>query len=118
MVTCVARPEALRRAYWPPREDACRSQRLRACHALDALPPRPYLQIAICPLSYDPPAFLRRTPVSTSGASSADLAPRAKSTTARTGHPISSLYAVESAMALYFGGILRYDPKNPHWDRV
>jgi transketolase len=36
-------------------------------------------------------------------------------TTAGSGHPTSSLSAVEIAVALYFGGILRYDPKNPHW---
>jgi transketolase len=36
-------------------------------------------------------------------------------TTAGSGHPTSSLSAVEIATALYFGGILRYDAKNPHW---
>jgi transketolase len=36
-------------------------------------------------------------------------------TAAGSGHPTSSLSAVEVATALYFGGILRYDPKNPHW---
>lgn len=36
-------------------------------------------------------------------------------TTAGSGHPTSSLSGVEMATALYFGGILRYDPKNPHW---
>jgi len=36
-------------------------------------------------------------------------------TKAGSGHPTSSLSAVEIAVALYFGGILRYDPKNPHW---
>src|SRR5437762_7375057 len=54
----------------------------------------------------------------------ADLKARAKSvrkniitstTAAGSGHPTSSLSAVEIAVALYFGGILRYDPKNPHW---
>src|SRR5262245_6752091 len=59
-----------------------------------------------------------------STASLADLKARAKSirkniitstTTAGSGHPTSSLSAVEIAVALYFGGILRYDPKNPHW---
>jgi transketolase len=35
-------------------------------------------------------------------------------TTAASGHPTSSLSAVEIATALYFGGILRHDPKNPH----
>jgi transketolase len=36
-------------------------------------------------------------------------------TTAGSGHPTSSLSAVEVATALFFGGFLRYDPKNPHW---
>lgn len=36
-------------------------------------------------------------------------------TTAGSGHPTSSLSGVEIATALYFGGILRYDAKNPHW---
>jgi transketolase len=36
-------------------------------------------------------------------------------TTAGSGHPTSSLSAVEIAVALYFGGVLRYDPKNPQW---
>lgn len=36
-------------------------------------------------------------------------------TLAGSGHPTSSLSAVEIAVALYFGGILRYDPKQPHW---
>src|SRR5437763_10777322 len=36
-------------------------------------------------------------------------------TTAGSGHPTSSLSGVEIAVALYFGGLLRYDPKNPHW---
>ncbi len=35
-------------------------------------------------------------------------------TTAGSGHPTSSLSAVEIATALYFGGFLRHDPKNPH----
>jgi transketolase len=34
-------------------------------------------------------------------------------TIAGSGHPTSSLSGVEIATALYFGGILRYDPKNP-----
>src|SRR6266487_1740041 len=59
-----------------------------------------------------------------STASLADLKARAKSvrkniitstTAAGSGHPTSSLSAVEIAVALYFGGILRYDSKNPHW---
>src|SRR5262249_52008262 len=36
-------------------------------------------------------------------------------TAAGSGHPTSSLSAVEIAAALYFGGILRYDSKNPGW---
>ena len=36
-------------------------------------------------------------------------------TTAGSGHPTSSLSAVEIAVALYFGGHLRYDAKNPGW---
>jgi transketolase len=35
-------------------------------------------------------------------------------TTAGSGHPTSSLSAVEIATALYFGGFLRHDPKKPH----
>lgn len=35
-------------------------------------------------------------------------------TTAQSGHPTSSLSAVEIAVALYFGGFLRYDAKKPH----
>jgi transketolase len=36
-------------------------------------------------------------------------------TTAGSGHPTSSLSAVEIAVALYFGGVLRYRPREPHW---
>jgi transketolase len=36
-------------------------------------------------------------------------------TTAASGHPTSSLSGVEAAVALYFGGFMRHDPKNPHW---
>jgi transketolase len=36
-------------------------------------------------------------------------------TEAGSGHPSSSLSAVEIMTALYFGGFLRHDPKNPHW---
>jgi transketolase len=36
-------------------------------------------------------------------------------TAAGSGHPTSSLSGVEIAVALYFGGILRYDPHNAHW---
>ena len=34
---------------------------------------------------------------------------------AASGHPGGSLSAVEILTALYFGGFLRYDPKNPEW---
>lgn len=34
---------------------------------------------------------------------------------AGSGHPSSSFSAVEVLTQLYFGGIMRYDPKNPHW---
>lgn len=34
---------------------------------------------------------------------------------AGSGHPTSSLSAVEILVALYFGGLLRYDPTQPHW---
>jgi transketolase len=36
-------------------------------------------------------------------------------TEAGSGHPSSSLSATEIVTALYFGGFLRYDSKNPHW---
>ncbi len=36
-------------------------------------------------------------------------------TTAGSGHPTSSLSAVEIGVALFFGGVLHYDPRNPHW---
>jgi transketolase len=36
-------------------------------------------------------------------------------TAAGSGHPTSSLSGVEIATALYFGGVLRHDPKNPAW---
>lgn len=54
----------------------------------------------------------------------ADLQARAKTirkhiitstTTAGSGHPTSSLSATEVAVALYFGGLMRHDPKNPKW---
>jgi transketolase len=54
----------------------------------------------------------------------ADLQARAKTvrkhiitstTAAGSGHPTSSLSAVEVAVALYFGGLLRHDPKKPKW---
>jgi transketolase len=59
-----------------------------------------------------------------SKATLADLQARARSirggiitstTTAGSGHPTSSLSGVEIAVALYFGGFLRHDPKNPRW---
>jgi transketolase len=34
---------------------------------------------------------------------------------AGSGHPGGSLSAVEVVTALYFGGFLRYDPRNPEW---
>jgi transketolase len=36
-------------------------------------------------------------------------------TAAGSGHPTSSLSGVEVAVALYFGGVMRYDPKTPSW---
>jgi len=63
-------------------------------------------------------------PATTSAVNLANLHAKAKiirkeiiesTTTAGSGHPTSSLSGVEIAVALYFGGILRYDPKNPHW---
>ncbi len=36
-------------------------------------------------------------------------------TEAGSGHPSSSLSAVEVVAALYFGGFLRHDPANPRW---
>jgi transketolase len=63
-------------------------------------------------------------PTATSSPSLANLHARSKTirkeiitstTTAGSGHPTSSLSGVEIAVALYFGGILRYDPKNPRW---
>lgn len=36
-------------------------------------------------------------------------------TAAGSGHPTSSLSGVEIAVALYFGGVLRFDPKNAKW---
>ncbi len=36
-------------------------------------------------------------------------------TEAGSGHPSSSLSATEVVTALYFGGFLRHDSKNPHW---
>ncbi len=36
-------------------------------------------------------------------------------TAAASGHPTSSLSGVEVAVALYFGGFLRHDAKNPKW---
>ncbi len=54
----------------------------------------------------------------------ADLSAKAKiirrhiitsTTRAGSGHPTSALSAVEIAVALYFGSVLRYDPQNPRW---
>lgn len=36
-------------------------------------------------------------------------------TVAGSGHPSSSLSAIDIMTALYFGGILRYDPQRPDW---
>src|SRR2546421_7442511 len=63
-------------------------------------------------------------PPSTRALSLSELTAKAKAirraiipstTAAGSGHPTSSLSGVEIATALYFGGILRYDPSNPHW---
>jgi transketolase len=54
----------------------------------------------------------------------AELAAKAKqirrdiihaTTAAGSGHPTSSLSAVELTVPLYFGGLLKFDPKNPTW---
>ncbi|MCA1838910.1 MAG: transketolase [Actinomycetota bacterium] len=37
-------------------------------------------------------------------------------TEAKSGHPSSSLSAVELGTVLYFGDVLRYDPKRPQWE--
>src|SRR6185437_10837171 len=36
-------------------------------------------------------------------------------TEAGSGHPSSSFSLVEIMSVLYFGGVLRHDPQNPHW---
>lgn len=36
-------------------------------------------------------------------------------TRAGSGHPSSSLSMIDVLTALYFGGIMRYDPQHPHW---
>lgn len=36
-------------------------------------------------------------------------------TTAGSGHPSSSLSAIDILTALYFGGIMRFDPRRPDW---
>ena len=63
-------------------------------------------------------------PAATQPPALADLQARARSirkdiiistTAAGSGHPTSSLSGVEIAVALYFGGVLHHDPKNPHW---
>lgn len=60
----------------------------------------------------------------TASASISELQTRAKAirraiisstTKAGSGHPTSSLSGVEIGTALYFGGVLRYDAKNPRW---
>lgn len=35
---------------------------------------------------------------------------------AQSGHPGSSFSTVEILTALFFGGFLKFDPQNPHWD--
>jgi Transketolase, N-terminal subunit len=35
---------------------------------------------------------------------------------AQSGHPGGSLSAIDILTVLYFGGFLRYDPKNPWWE--
>ncbi|MCG6553267.1 MAG: transketolase [Candidatus Magnetominusculus sp. LBB02] len=35
---------------------------------------------------------------------------------AQTGHVTSSLSSVDIMVALYYGGVLKYDPENRHWD--
>lgn len=35
---------------------------------------------------------------------------------AQSGHPGSSFSTVEILTTLFFGGFLKFDPKNPHWD--
>ena len=65
-------------------------------------------------------------PAATQAPPLAELEARAKAvrrgiinstTAAGSGHPTSSLSGVEAAVALYFGGVLRYDPRNPHWPK-
>jgi len=36
-------------------------------------------------------------------------------TAAGSGHPSSSMSAIDIIVALYCGGVLRHDPQNPHW---
>lgn len=36
-------------------------------------------------------------------------------TAAGSGHPTSSMSAVEIVTALYFGGLMKYNPEEPHW---
>src|SRR2546421_3322583 len=63
-------------------------------------------------------------PPSTRALSLSELTAKAKAirraiipstTAAGSGHPTSSLSGVEVAAALYFGGVMRYDAKNPAW---
>ena len=41
-----------------------------------------------------------------------------ETTAAGSGHPTSSLSAVELTVPLYFGGLMRFDAKNPAWPRL
>src|SRR5579862_5534903 len=63
-------------------------------------------------------------PATTQTPSLAELTAKAKvirkdiitsTTTAGSGHPTSSLSGVEVAVSLYFGGLMRHDPKKPKW---
>ncbi len=36
--------------------------------------------------------------------------------TAQSGHPGSSFSTIEILTGLFFGGFLKFDPKNPHWE--
>lgn len=36
-------------------------------------------------------------------------------TRAESGHPSTSLSAIDLLTALYFGGVMRHDPQHPHW---
>src|SRR5262249_50718599 len=80
--------------------------------------------ILICVDRRRRPAIVLRRPTVPAALSVAELQAKARvirkhiitsTTTAGSGHPTSSLSGVEIATALYSGGILRYDPKNPTW---